>query len=255
MHAPKLHARINEPARATLDALLAAGHGCVLGLGALFLFSTFALDQKSSHYAELLVMHMAGGHFGTMTLGVKYGYPGWFLILMSCLQDLMQMLYVYPLYVRFGYRHLLRWRVVGPWVKKTHEAAMAHHKTIAPYGAIGLFVFVVLPSPGSGPVMGSLIGYTLGLGTMLTLISCGSPIVFMALMYYFGVDKASEWNAKAPTFMVYAILAVMALSVAIAGIRFLMNVWQRGARAFDAADDDDDTPDVSANTPGNAPHE
>jgi uncharacterized membrane protein len=247
MHRPKLRERINEPTPAVLSALILAGHVCVCALVLLFLVSCFVLDQPPRRYIELILIHMAGGHLGTMTLGVKEGYPGWFLVLKSCLQDFMQMLYVYPLYVRYGYRHLLRWRVIGPWVKTTHETAMAHHKQIAPYGALGLFVFVVLPSPGSGPVIGSLIGYTLGLGSLVTLLSAGLPIVMLSLIYYLSIERAAEWNANAPTIMVYVILGIMLFSVAVAGLRFLYNVWKRGARAFDAAegadDDSDSNPD------------
>lgn len=250
MRRPRLREHINEPSPATLAALMAAGHACVGGLIFLFAVSYILLDHSVGSYLYLLSMHMVGGHFGTMTFGVQDNYPGWFLLTMSCLQDFAQMFYVYTLYVRYGYRRLLRWRVVGPWVKRTHEAAMDHHKKIAPYGAIGLFTFVVLPSPGSGPVMGSLIGYTLGLGSVVTLVSCGAPIILLGALYLFGVDRAAEWNAKAPTFMVYGILAVMAISGLIAAWRFGLDVWRRGSGAFEAADDSDDGDDDSDDDEG-----
>lgn len=240
MPRPRIREHINEPSPATIGAILALGHACLGGLLILYAVSWVLLDRDLGQYPSLLGMHMVGGHFGTMTYGVKHGYPGWFLLTMSCLQDFAQMFYIYALYVRYGYRHLLRWRVIGPWVKKTHESAMAHHKKIAPFGAIGLFTFVVLPSPGSGPVMGSLIGYTLGLGTFLTLASCGLPIVLLGVVYLFGVDRAADWNANAPTYMVYGILGVMAISAIIAASRFALDVWRRGKHAFEAASEDAD---------------
>lgn len=250
-----LKAKINEPSNALLNALWAMGHGCIAGIIILFLVSWLLLDHPAWQYAQLIGIHMMSGHVGNMTLGIEYQFPGWVLITQSCLQDLAQMFYIYPFYVKYGYRQLLRWKVIGPWVKQAHEAAMSHHKSVAPYGAVGLFLFVVIPTPSTGPVIGTLLGYTLGIGTGISFISCGSAVIVMGIGWYFGVDYASAFNEQVVPIMLYGIMIFFLGGMLLAGIRFLFAVRRRGTKVFDAeidteseddasddGDDDDDAP-------------
>ena len=241
-----LKAKINEPSNALLQTLWAMGHGCILGIVLLFVISWLFLGHSPSEYAQLIGIHFATGHVGNMTLGVKYGFPGWLLVTQSCLQDLAQMFYIYPFYVKYGYRQLLRWKFIGPWVKQAHEAAMAHHKSVAPYGAIGLFLFVVVPTPSTGPVIGTLLGYTLGMGTMISFLSCGLGVVVMGVGWYLGVEYADEYNAKIVPYMLYGIFIFFIGGMVVAGVRFFFAVRKRGAKVFEAEvgpDSEDDASD------------
>lgn len=250
-----LKARINEPSNALLHALWAMGHGCIAGIFVLFLISWLILDIPAWKYAQLLGIHMMSGHVGNMTLGVQYGFPGWLLITQSCLQDLAQMFYIYPFYVKYGYRQLLRWKVVGPWVKQAHETAMSHHKSVAPYGAIGLFLFVVIPTPSTGPVIGTLLGYTLGIGTGISFLSCGFGVIVMGIGWYYGVDYAAAFNDRIVPILLYGILLFFLGGMIIAAIRFAISVRRRGSKVFEAEIDseDEDDEEEDEDTPANAP--
>lgn len=234
MRRPKLHVNIVEPSPAVLRGLWAMGHGCIGGLVLMYVINMLLLDRSSLEFTQLISMHAVSGHVGNMTIGVKHKYPGWFLITQSCLQDFAQMFYVYPLYVQYGYRRLVRMKVIGPWIKNTHETAMAHHKSVAPYGALGLFMFVVLPGPSTGPVIGSLLGYTLGIGTFITFMSCGLGIAIMGVGWYYGVDKAAGLNDEVLPILLAGIL-VFFIGGAIAALaRFAWSVRKKGMKVFDA---------------------
>lgn len=240
-----LKAKINEPSNALLNALWAMGHGCIAGMVGLFLISWLVLDHPAWQYAQLIGIHFISGHVGNMTLGIDYKFPGWLLMTQSCLQDLTQMFYVYPFYVKYGYKQLLRWKVIGPWVKQAHESAMAHHKTVAPLGAIGLFLFVVIPTPSTGPVIGTLLGYTLGIGTGVSFLSCGLGVVMMGVGWYFGVEYASAFSDHVVPILLYGILIFFIGGAIAGGIRFLFAVRKRGAKVFDAEIDSESEDDLS----------
>jgi len=240
MRRPKLKMNIIEPSPAVLRGLWAMGHGCIAGLVLLFFVNWLLLRQSNWDYLQLLGMHMMSGHVGNMTIGVKLQYPGWFLITQSCLQDFAQTFYAYPLYVQYGYRRLVRMRVIGPWIKTTHETAMAHHKSVAPYGALGLFMFVILPGPSTGPVVGSLLGYTLGIGTLITFLSCGLGIIVMGAFWYYGVDKVATLSDNFLPYFLTGILIFFIGGALVALARFAWSVRQRGMKAFDADIDESD---------------
>lgn len=261
-----LKARINEPSNVMLRALWAMGHGCVAGLVILFFIDLEVLGHSVWQFANLLGIHFASGHLGNMTLGIKAGYPAWFLITQSCLQDLAQMFYVYPFYVKYGYRQLVRWRYIGPMVKNAHETAMAHHKTVAPFGAIGLFLFVAIPSPSTGPVMGTLLGYTLGIGTGISFLSCCSAVIALGVGWYYGLEYLSAFSEHMMPMLLGIFLLVFVVGVVAAGVRFLSDLRRRGTKVFeaeldsasddDASDDgeDDEDDEAEADEPETAAH-
>ncbi len=55
------------------------------------------------------------------------------------------------------------WRGLRLFALRLERKARKHKDKIANYGWIGLFVFVMLPLPATGPVMGSIIGYLMKL--------------------------------------------------------------------------------------------
>lgn len=262
MRRPKLHANIVEPSTTTLRGLWAMGHGCIAGLVLLFLIDRLILGHTSYEFFNLIGLHMMSGHVGNMTIGVKQQYPGWFLITQSCLQDFAQMFYIYPIYVKYGYRRLVRMKFIGPWIKNTHETAMSHHKTVAPYGAIGIFLFVILPGPSTGPVMGSLLGYTLGIGTLITFLACGLGIIVMGFGWYYGVDKAAALNDAFLPWFLTGIVIFFIGGALLALARLAWSIHQRGMKVFEAEltendfDDEDegaDDKDEDASTPPSEP--
>jgi len=227
MRRPHLRSHIEEPSPQTLRLLLLLGHSCVGTLILLFLIAWLGLERPPFEYLKLIGMHFLSGHLGNFTLGMELKYPGWFIFMQSCTQDLVQMLYVFPIYVAYGYRRIIRWRVIGPWIKNIHQTAMSHHKRVAPFGIAGIVLFVIIPSPGTGPVVGAVLGYTLGLGAGLTVGTVITAVFASGAAWYWGVGKTLAVNEQIGPFMVWGIIIIFATVFATAGARVAYSSWQK----------------------------
>lgn len=142
--------------------LLAAGG--ILSLGYLFwlaLMLIFSTDQ-----AQVLVGMTATeilfGRAAAMAFGYSLGLSGSMVILVCGLLETILVLLFYPLFV-FSFRHLLQLRWLKRSFDRIHRSAEMHKGKVQRYGIIGLFVFVWLPFFMTGPVVGCVIGFLLGL--------------------------------------------------------------------------------------------
>ncbi len=104
--------------------------------------------------------------------GLAYGYSvglGHGLVLpIIMVVETLHVLVFYPLFV-LSWRHLLVIKSLKRVFGRLHEAAEANKATIQRYGVVGLFVFVWFPFWMTGPVVGSIIGFLLGLPVWLTM--------------------------------------------------------------------------------------
>ena len=114
--------------------------------------------------------HFVGGRAGNAGEGLEQDFNPWFLFFQSCMQDFILMFLAYPWFVR-GFQQFTKVPVIGPHLASAHTLALKYKKDIAPYGGVGLMVFVFIPIWSTGPLVGVIVGYLLGLGVLLTFTS------------------------------------------------------------------------------------
>jgi uncharacterized membrane protein len=117
----------------------------------------------------------------------------------------------YPLFV-FSWRHLLVIKWLKNTIERIHKSAEIHKSKIQKYGIIGLFVFVWFPFWMTGPVVGCVIGFLLGLRTWLniTVVLAGTYAAILGWAFFLKQfhDRVSSYNS-------YAAMILMALLVII----------------------------------------
>jgi uncharacterized membrane protein len=117
----------------------------------------------------------------------------------------------YPLFV-FSWRHLL----VIKWLKNTferiHKAAETHKDKVQKYGIIGLFVFVWLPFWMTGPVVGCVIGFLIGLKARINIpvVLAGTSVAIFGWAFFMRhvYDRVVSYTS-------YAAVIIMVLLIAI----------------------------------------
>jgi len=129
----------------------------------------FILDPDHGHILlSMTATEIVFGRAACMTLGYSLGLGNRIVIPLCVAVETLSVLIVYGLIV-LGCRHL----IVFKWMRKTleaiSEAARRHQNTIQRYGIIGLFLFVWFPFWMTGPVVGCVIGFLLGLRTWVNL--------------------------------------------------------------------------------------
>ena len=200
---------------------LASPEGRLLLIGvALAIIYTFWLGIEavtSPQQAQVLIGMTATEIMFGRAAGMAFGYSldlGHSAVIPVCaIIETVLVLIFYPLFV-FSWRHLL---VINP-LKKTfermHKAAETHKAKVQKYGVIGLFVFVWFPFWMTGPVVGSVIGFLLGLRAWLniTVVLAGTYVAICGWAFFLRQlhEKVAAYSSYA-TMVLVAILAVIIL--------------------------------------------
>ncbi len=196
-----------EPSKITLKYMRATGHLLLVTMLALFIFLGIVKGSPYDNVWQLVLAHFVSGRAGNVGLGLMQGFNHYFLLYQCCMLDFIIMFYVYPWFVS-GYQHLSGWPFIGPGLKRTHELALEHKKRIAPYGAMGLMIFVIFPFWSTGPLVGVIVGYLLGMSTRLTFttVIIGNTIAVAAWIW--AHDKLYNHNRQFALILLCLIFAL-----------------------------------------------
>jgi len=210
----------NSEQRNQLKAtLLTSAEGRLLLTGvALAFVYTFWLGIKllfSPDDAQIIVgittTEIMFGRATAMAFGYSLGLRHSTVIPICIMIESILVLIFYPLFV-FSWRHLL----VLNWLKnifeRIHKAAETHKGKVQRYGIIGLFVFVWFPFWMTGPVVGCVIGFLLGLRAWLniTVVLAGTYAAIFGWAFFL-----RQFHDQVAAYSSYAAMVLMGLLVII----------------------------------------
>ena len=204
------------------ETLLTSPEGRILLIGVTlaFLYTAWLVVKliNSPEESQILMgMTATNIMFGRDTAMV-FGYSqelGHAMVIPVCIIiETILVLLFYPLFV-FSWRHLL----VIKWLKNTfervHKAAETHKDKVQRYGIIGLFVFVWLPFWMTGPVVGCVIGFLLGLKARLNIpvVLAGTSVAILGWAFFMRrmTGRVASYSSYAP--MVILVLLIVIIVV------------------------------------------
>ncbi len=194
----------------SLAGLLALG----LGIG------WYLSPERSLSYVVMTSLTFFIGPATGMTFGYASGFAHAQVVPLNMLVETVQVLIVYPLFA-LSWRQLIELRRLKPYVVRMHDAAESHSGRVRRFGIVGLFIFVFVPFWMTGPVVGSIVGFLIGLRPWVNVV-----VVLLATYVATGIwalllNELSAWAATVHRFAPYALVLAIALIVA-AG-----HLWQR----------------------------
>jgi uncharacterized membrane protein len=163
-------------------------------------------------FAAMTGLNLLIGRAAGMSFGYANGLDHAVVICSNVIIETIQVLVIYPLFV-LSWRNLVDVRRLRRFLVRMRHSAEASQRQVARYGMVGLFVFVFLPFWMTGPVVGSIIGFLIGLkarqnlGTVLaaTYVAIG----IWALLF----DQLNELLAAYGRYAAFATVLVLALAV------------------------------------------
>lgn len=184
----------------------------VMLLGALALTWFLAADAAFV-YIVMGGLNLTVGCAAGMSFGYASGLGHAKVIPLNMLIETIQVLVVYP-FVALTWTHLIetpRWTAM---MGRMRLAAEAHREKIQRYGIIGLFVFVFTPFWMTGPVIGAIIGFLIGLRTWVNLAVVLSATYVAIGVWALLLNELSRWaatyNRLAPFALVVALILLAA---------------------------------------------
>ncbi|MBW8370000.1 MAG: small multi-drug export protein [Thiobacillus sp.] len=178
-------------------------------------------------YAIMTGLNLIIGREAGMSFGYASGFGHAQVVPLNILIETIQVLVIYPLFVQ-STRQLIHLRTLQPFVARMQRAAESRGGTVKKFGIVGLFVFVFVPFWMTGPVVGAIIGFLIGLrpwaNLAVVLVSTYVAIGIWALL----LNELNVWASTVNQFAPYALF--LAVILIAAAIQFLGRHHERSAR-------------------------
>lgn len=147
--------------------------------------------------------------------GMSFGYASdlshAMVIPANMLIETVQVLMVYPLFV-LSVDNLLDLPKLKPFVSRLRVTAEARRGAVSRFGIIGLFIFVFMPFWMTGPAVGSIVGFLIGIrpwiNIAIVLSSTYVAIGLWGLLLNELSDWASAYGHLAPFGVVVALILI-----------------------------------------------
>lgn len=120
------------------------------------------------HLFTMAVAHMAAGKAVSVVQGLSVGLHPVVILLLATMSDIILMLIVYPVFV-FTYEHFFESHMFQKHMRPLFESAYKRMDRIGRFKMLGVFIIVWLPLWMTGVVVGSILGYLIGLRARETL--------------------------------------------------------------------------------------
>jgi len=154
--------------------------------------------------------------------GLAYGYSVGLghakVIPVNIVVETLHVLVFYPLFV-FSWRHLLVIKSLNNIFERIHRAAETHKAKIQRYGIVGLFAFVWFPFWMTGPVVGSVIGFLLGLPVWLNMAAVLAGTYAAIIGWAFFLREVHE---RVAAYDPYAAMALVMFLIVVVLLGYLL---------------------------------
>ncbi len=200
--------------------LLASSEGRILLIGVALAFAyIFWLGVKlllSPDEFQVLIgmtaMDIMFGRAAAMAFGYSLQLRHIKVIPICIIIETILVLIVYPLFV-FSWRHLLVIKGLKKVFDRIRKSAEAHKGKVQKYGIIGLLAFVWFPFWMTGPVVGCVIGFLLGLRAWIniTVVLCGTSLAILAWGLFLGRfhDSVAAYSSQAAMVLMVLLIVII----------------------------------------------
>ena len=166
-------------------------------------------------YAAMTGLNLLIGPGAGMSFGYASGMSHLQVVPLNMLVETLHVLVVYPLFVLI-WRHLLDLPALKSFVARMHEAAASRGGMVRKVGIAGLLVFVFVPFWMTGPVVGAIIGFLIGLRPWVNLVVVLTGTYLAISLWALLLNELSAWAATFDRLAPWALLAAIVL-IAAAG--------------------------------------
>ncbi len=206
--------------------ILALGVGLSLILVVALGVGWLVEPQLTAIFAAMTGLNLTVGRAAGMSFGYASGLGHPAVIWSNVLVETIQVLVIYPLFV-LSWNNLVDVRHMRRLLVSMRQSAEANQSRVSRYGMLGLFVFVFLPFWMTGPVVGAILGYLIGLKARQIL-----PTVLLATYVAVAIwavffERLTELTARYGRYAAFGTLLLLgAVVIAVRSVK----AWREGDR-------------------------
>ncbi len=114
------------------------------------------------------------GRVPALSFGFAAELSHFIVITLNIITEMILVTSIYSLFV-FSYKGILKVKALEDFFKEVKKRKEVHQEKFDKYGKLGLFIFVFIPFWMTGPIVGSIIGFLIGMRHYIVI-----SIVFIA---------------------------------------------------------------------------
>lgn len=192
-----------------LKKFISTQEGKIFILGILLFFGYFmsivgvymvSIEQAN----KLLAMSVTNFFFGRAA-GISYGYTAEFndfiIIFMNMMIEFITVMLIYPLFV-LSWNKSVEINFLKYFFLSIEKQRIKYKDFFQKYGKYGLFIFVWFPFWMTGPIVGAIIGFLIGIKhyTTMVIVLSGTSIAIIIWTYFLKelIIGLNQFNANAP---------------------------------------------------------
>ncbi|MBU1261164.1 MAG: small multi-drug export protein [Planctomycetes bacterium] len=206
---------VNSPEGRCLLAGVALALIFILWLGAKLLLA----PEDSQAIIGMTATQIMFGRAAGLAFGYSMGLKNSTVIPVCIVISTILVLIFYPLFV-FSWRHLLVIKQLKNIFERVRKTAEAHKDIVIRYGIAGLFLFVWFPFWMTGPLVGCVIGFMMGLRTWLnmTVVLSGTYVATLGWAVFL-----RQFHSHISSYSLYAMLIFLILLLVIIIVGHLLH--------------------------------
>jgi uncharacterized membrane protein len=167
-------------------------------------------------FAAMTGLNLVIGRAAGMSFGYASGLGHPAVIATNVVVETLQVLLIYSLFA-LSWHHLLEIGALRTTMARLKQVAEANRDEVSRYGIPGLILFVFTPFSMTGPVVGAVIGFLIGLkprtNLLVVLGSTYAAICVWALL----LGEFTAWAATFNRYAPFGLILALALLVAVVG--------------------------------------
>lgn len=153
-----------------LEKLFKGKEGNIFLLGLFMIFSLVVFTIVCYQFDASLASKITGMVFSNLLVGrvpaLSFGYAAdlshLIVIFTNVYTELILVTIIYPLFV-FSFKGIVKVKALENFFNEVQQKKNDHQEKFDKYGIFGLFIFVFIPFWMTGPIVGSIIGFLIGL--------------------------------------------------------------------------------------------
>jgi uncharacterized membrane protein len=203
------------------------GRILLTGIGVFLVFFVFLFVQwiYSPQYCKevlsLVTTRIVAGRPGGVYFGHVLGIGYLTNVSVNLLVDVVAVFLLYPLFI-FGVENLLSFRSLKKFLGRIHITAKANYKIVKTYGVCGLFLFVLFPLWGTGPVVGCMIGYMMGLRPWANMSIVTSATLLAIVLWFFVLEKFHAKMLEYSFYMPFTIIILLVVAAVVIHLKRIL---------------------------------
>lgn len=226
--------------KSLLEKLFKGKEGNIFLLGLFMIFSLVIFTIICYQFDASLANKITGMVFSNLLVGrvpaLSFGYAAelshFIVITTNIYTELILVTIIYPLFV-MSFKGILKVKVLEDFFNEVQKKKSQHQEQFDKYGRFGLLVFVFIPFWMTGPIVGSMIGFLIGMKhytiIFIVFIATVIAIALWGLFLQEIIDSLLIFDSQLVWIILFVLVSALLLfrfkKVILAKIR---NIFKKG---------------------------